>query len=147
MIDLEAIKARCNAATPGPWEPSWDWSYDDFDGYSGYGQSPATSGKSLDDIREQSCANADFIAHAREDILALVAEVEQLRAYADRLAAGLPEGMLPKDIENIKLANWKLAEENTKLRAVYDALLEAYGVMSASELENEVGRLLYGGGK
>lgn len=33
------------------------------------------------------------------------------RLYADKLATGLPEGMLPKDVENLRNANAKMADE------------------------------------
>lgn len=37
--------------------------------------------------------------------------IAELEAYADKLAAGLPEGMLPKDIENIRQANVNMATQ------------------------------------
>ena len=66
---LQAIKARANAATPGPWECH----NDDFvvvlhDGVWHTISIPDTS------------PNAAFIAAARADVPALVAEVERLRA-------------------------------------------------------------------
>lgn len=90
MIDMEAIKARHEAATPGP----WDWEADDP-------QSLSLGTK--DHIQEQfvlsawrcptcadrdaqclwpSHANADFIAHARDDIPAMLAEVDKLNDLA-----------------------------------------------------------------
>lgn len=41
----------------------------------------------------------------------LQARVKELEAYTDKLAAGLPEGMLPKDIELLLDANAKLAQQ------------------------------------
>lgn len=38
-------------------------------------------------------------------------ELAEARAYADKLAAGLPDGMLPKDVENLREANLALATE------------------------------------
>lgn len=43
-------------------------------------------------------------------------ERDALKAYADELAAGLPEGMLPKDIENIRRANEQFAAELAEYR-------------------------------
>ena len=90
-LDLEAIKARAAAATEGPWE--WDdptisqhWSrpapwatvVDDEVRCGGY-----CYGGSSDPIK--SAADGEFIAHAREDVPALVAEVERLRTlHKDR---------------------------------------------------------------
>ena len=83
-LDLEAIKARSEAATEGPWE--WDnptigqhWSrpepwatvVDDEVNCGGY-----CYGGSSSPIK--SDADGRFIAHAREDIPALVAEIERL---------------------------------------------------------------------
>ena len=89
--DLEAIKARAAAATEGPWE--WDdptigqhWSrpepwatvVDDEVNCGGY-----CYGGSSSPIK--SDADGQFIAHAREDIPALVAEVERLREEREEL--------------------------------------------------------------
>lgn len=86
QADLEAIKARAEKATPPPWRISM----------SGY------SVKSTDDAMPCVCAipggsmsrffhtgnaekaeawldNAEFMVHAREDIPALIAEIERLR--------------------------------------------------------------------
>jgi len=68
---LDAIKARCEAATPGPWTVS------------------------LGDLHciipEDSNGINDwhFCANAREDVPALVAEVERLQAEVERLRAEL----------------------------------------------------------
>ena len=85
-LDLEAIKARAAAATEGPWE--WDdptigqhWSrpqpwatvVDDEVSCMAY-----CYGGSSSPIK--SDADGQFIAHAREDIPVLLAEVERLRA-------------------------------------------------------------------
>ncbi|MCT1459888.1 hypothetical protein M3G03_10130 [Aestuariimicrobium sp. p3-SID1156] len=88
-LDLTPIKARLNAATPGPWEN---------DGGGEVGQH-WSSPKPLASIvsTEVSCMaycyggsaagvirdeDADFIAHAPTDIAALVAEVERLQELA-----------------------------------------------------------------
>jgi len=43
------------------------------------------------------------------------AELAEARAYADKLAAGLPEGMLPKDVENLRAANAQMAARIVEL--------------------------------
>ena len=60
MIDLEAIEARTNAASEGPWYEE-GWFTEDEDG----------------DYVEIEPADAVFISHAREDIPALLAEVKR----------------------------------------------------------------------
>lgn len=78
---LAEIKARERAATPGPWEEKtnrhpqcngepWGW----ISGASGNITWSGYVGKT----------NADFIAHARTDIPALVAEVERLNVIAEQ---------------------------------------------------------------
>lgn len=76
MLDLQLIKARLAAATPGPWkvEPA----------ESAEGSFIATMGPIFIMPPTQHLAryadDADLIAHAPTDIAALVAEVERLRA-------------------------------------------------------------------
>ena len=99
-LDLAAVRDREAAATPGPWyasrrlpEPAQPggphllicdagWDFDDPE----YGHSapviaakPATGWPDTDDHRAAN-ADAEFIAHAREDVPALLAEVDRLRA-------------------------------------------------------------------
>lgn len=103
-IDLEAIKIRCKAATPGPWYmvgPPWRATYYDRDReiYINLGTHIVAGnpdphiGKSIIDSIEmtgwdfeawkpdcsQSDADLEFCAYARTDIPALIAEIERLR--------------------------------------------------------------------
>jgi hypothetical protein len=95
-LDLEAVKARCEKATEGPW--CWEncgekgndvvvgIALDSQDRHI-EGQIPADSDADADQVvarrtpllGEATPADAAFIAHARTDIPALVAEVERLR--------------------------------------------------------------------
>ena len=91
-LDLEAIKARAEAATPGPW---------------------SCGSEQLDDTRIQSAdgemtiydegghtwKDADFIAHAITDVPALVAEVERLSAIGNRVAGWKFARSVP-DVDN-----------------------------------------------
>ena len=86
MIDLEAIESRVNAATPGPWHTKLG------DGVTFDIQAVVTSATGeicghrqlgYRDARNYE-NNADFIAHAREDIPALLAEVKR---QADEIEA------------------------------------------------------------
>lgn len=73
--ELNAIEQRANAATPGPWvdtdprhirhaEPNiYAGDYEVADVYDNNG-----------------CDDSSFIAHARQDIPALIAEIRRLRA-------------------------------------------------------------------
>jgi len=94
-LDLEAIKARVAAATPGPWwsdESDMCWRLHGVMGRI----PPQLDGAIPEQIMNKQIlkaakkgttqaeywpepADADFITHAREDVPALVAEVEKLR--------------------------------------------------------------------
>ena len=88
-VDLEALKAREKAASPGPWEGA-------------DGQITAHSDKScvkqkgafdwVLSMQISNCPNwkadEEFIAHSRQDIPALITEVEALRGL-ERAARGL----------------------------------------------------------
>jgi hypothetical protein len=81
--ELEAIRKRAEAATEGPW-----YSEDNSVVYSEkvvdrkYGE-PV-------EVADTSCGpdigNAEFIAHAREDVPKLLAEVERLRDALEDIA-------------------------------------------------------------
>lgn len=79
MIDLEAIKARCEAATLGPWVLARH-----------HAEPTIISLKADVQIARQPSGNspllgdAEFITNARTDVPALVAEVERLRAELKR---------------------------------------------------------------
>lgn len=69
-LDLDVIEARANAATPGPWgalSPRAD------------GASPVTRAGGAWIAPFTAEDDAEFIAHAREDVPALVDEVRRLR--------------------------------------------------------------------
>lgn len=74
-LDLEPIRARLEAAAPGPWEVAKVWGGDwFFDGPYIWDNGPDNTGEPATDK-----ANAVFIANAPTDIAALLAEVERLR--------------------------------------------------------------------
>lgn len=86
-LDLDAIEARANAATPGPWN-AWDRGVgfhialgDERDDW-GRPEDLLPEGLRTDIGRR---ADAEFIAAARTDVPALVAEVRRLRAELDEL--------------------------------------------------------------
>ena len=89
MTDLAAIRARVAAATPGPWEAAV-CRQSVFDGSDWCGVAPVPlqgtrwgvclTGRMGAPEEGQSIADAELIAHAPTDLLALCAEVERLRA-------------------------------------------------------------------
>lgn len=82
-LDLEAIEARANAATEGPWE---------VERWEDFGGTPSFSIPDVERFRDLRNSvdfgvdkdTATFVAHARTDIPALVAA---LRAAETKLAA------------------------------------------------------------
>ena len=80
--DLEAIQARADAATEGPWEPIDPYflaSPTQIDGYAN------PRGRALDQARISN--DRAFMASAREDVPALVAALAAERARADQADA------------------------------------------------------------
>ena len=82
---LQAIRARCEQATPGPW--SWA---------PGYVLVSARGDRILVldytyGPRQLTEADAEFVAHAREDVPALLEEVERLQAEVRALRRRLRE--------------------------------------------------------
>lgn len=72
--DLDQIEARLRAATPGPWK-SFVEGRDHTSG-SSFIQTPDSDIESCG----ATAADQDFIAHARQDLPRLLAEVRRLRA-------------------------------------------------------------------
>lgn len=129
-LDLDAIEARANAATPGPWlvvgpcgdcgrfhaaEARFEREVGEFGAYYASWH-PAIDGCTPDGGREH---DADFIAAARTDIPALVAEVRRLREALNEVlfyvTAGGPARMFGAHemydclIEKSRVDGWRAA--------------------------------------
>jgi hypothetical protein len=90
--ELEAIRKRSEAATPGPWY--WDkfnLDEDDYDTEMPYLNSEKDSIMDFGDGEQfyptegtpPNEADAEFIAHAREDVPKLLAEIERLKTVSN----------------------------------------------------------------
>lgn len=97
-IDLDAIRARAEAATRGPWE--WDL------GEDGKPRRARAALLSFSDhifwcsaLGWPTDADAEFISHARTDVPALIAEVERLRTAV----AGIEEALIQAAFMQIAL--------------------------------------------
>lgn len=103
-LDVAAIAARCNAATPGPWRDTWEEFAAQTDHHEGgVVQQVVETGPDGDDLPfpvvglvwydgPQLCTtkeDATFIAHARTDVPALLAALRA--AEQEREAAVLAE--------------------------------------------------------
>lgn len=95
--ELQAIEARAEAATTGPWEIDREELDEDFSDEEQAIAFPESIGPIVaweherggmgeGDI-EQVEADAAFIAHARDDVPALIAAVREERTRADRAEA------------------------------------------------------------
>lgn len=94
-IELTAIEARCNAATNGPWVAYLEGR--DHEGGSDFvmrGPPDKRSGD-LELSSNASQADIDFVAHARQDIPRLVAEVRRLRAQLGHETAASKRDLEP----------------------------------------------------
>jgi hypothetical protein len=91
VFDPDAIRARLDTATEGPWiADDTELKVNTPDGRALVVLATVLLGD--DDTREnhpQALADAEFIAHARTDVGLLLAENERLAAEADRLDAAL----------------------------------------------------------
>ncbi len=79
---LAAIKARCEAATPGPWKDE----YAELEGFASILRHDGTDWHQVCDADQH---DRPFIAHARSDVPWLLAEIERLEAALQEIA-GLP---------------------------------------------------------
>ena len=142
-VDLDAIKARLQAATPGPWKDTgWssikaatgDWVCQFFD--------------KLEISQRRTKANLHFVAHAPEDITTLLAEVERLRAQVNDLRDALVKGHGVMD--NAEMGIIALEAENerlniakgmvTQLQAEVERLQEEFDRERAARLDAEKAR-------
>ena len=118
-LDLEAIRVRAAAATPGPWTADHEWC-----------QINTPDGRRLlevllgdNDTRDnarQAIADAEFVAHANQDVSALLAEIGRLQSLNTMLGANVDA----------------MEAEIDPLIAERDRLLRAFG--EAAELDTAV---------
>ena len=84
--ELDAIEARANAATPGPWDEPGFSALDAYDARSMvHAHEDAPRFSVLD------ACDARFVAHARTDVPRLIAEVRRLQSENARQALLLDE--------------------------------------------------------
>jgi len=86
--ELDAIEARCQAASPGPWKSFVEgrdhWSGDDFIRVGDDDDEPDmyVLRATAEGLRPASVRDLDFIAAARQDSPRLLAEIRWLRSHA-----------------------------------------------------------------
>ena len=77
---LNAIRARVEAATPGPWEAGTAFCCPDMGWIDGPKRMVCPVHESAKRTHTLDANDAEFVASAREDVPALLAEVERLTA-------------------------------------------------------------------
>lgn len=97
--ELAEIRARCEAATPGPWKSEDGWGVGlrygrNARAYHAAGargwpvlfRCQSENDMSAQLSKSQRQANCDFVARAREDVPALLKEIERLRTALAEVA-------------------------------------------------------------
>jgi hypothetical protein len=90
IVDLEAIRGRLEASRSGP------WARHGADVRDGEGDLVFTGRDGDAELRRQADRDAEFVAHAREDVAALLDALERARPPGERAAGdGGGESTLP----------------------------------------------------
>ncbi len=84
--DLKAIRERVAAASNGPWRQEYGWNNGGM--ATGYFYIPEHNGGAKVEMLADDTA---FIAHAREDVPALLADVDRLTALLREARGHMPE--------------------------------------------------------
>jgi hypothetical protein len=90
-LDLEAIEARCKAAYPGPWLQKFSFAVEAEDGRGVCSTGGYTDSRNSERVHADNVALAAFIAHARQDIPALLAEIRRIQSAPRTGEAPEPE--------------------------------------------------------
>jgi hypothetical protein len=83
--ELEVIRKRAEEATPGPWKCGGD-KFGDIVVYSPECRGFHNNGGEVAGLNYGSDPDAGFIAHAREDVPKLLAEIERLRRALEEIS-------------------------------------------------------------
>lgn len=127
-IDIEAIRARAEAATRGPWKVMWQGNtVPSLQVVNEVFWENPKQIKVCSSISPKREADADFISHAREDIPALLAEVKRLQGELDAEHEGL------KNILSTSVP--KLESEIAKSVAINKVLHEQIAAVTAERDE------------
>lgn len=123
-IDLQAIEARANAASPGPWEWWTSNSWRRLKGDRGHVVEPFTSRGDGHPNLVVSDEDMEFIAHARQDIPDLL---DELRAAAQQAARwqALCETRILAGIEVLLVGGYSDMQPKEVLADLHECIVEA----------------------
>lgn len=149
-LDIDAIRARMEAATPGPWR--WDSWRDDLHHLIGRGGSPETYEYDVEVIEPEhsgecgcrsacylsnvvSEADREFIAHARTELPAALDEITRLRAALDEARAEVEHwrGMHDDAMAQLRLSIRETTEARAKCAGLSDLAAEKNARAKAAE--------------
>lgn len=134
-LDLEAIEKRVNAATPGPWRV-WDscsWRRIGTEDRHHRRSTVIEPYNSRSDGHPDLLAERDdleFVAHAREDIPALLAEVRKLREAAEKAKSLLDNPVMREAADKIDELERRLSRPDS----VSEEAVEAVAKIICKEL-------------
>lgn len=132
--ELDAIEARANAATPGPWGAhgcgsTHDLVLGDGEKYLQIAHTRSVGGCGMIWNEAQITANAAFIAEARQDIPALVAEVRRQSAEVFRLRGAITDMLIHAEGTRSFLVQEDAYGARPNLRALSDVGMNALAEM------------------
>lgn len=142
---IDAIKARCEAATPGPWQDCRDYaamvlSEDEQQricDIRGWGHLTAVLGLSEDAAYERQLADAEFIAHTREDIPYLLGLVDSRAAEIAELRGRLDEETSRRYQAECNYDHWKTTCEHLQAQLTASQQRERAAVEFIRHLDRE----------
>ena len=106
LPDLDAIQARADAATEGPWANYGDLAHEVYPVRTGDNDEPENIASVVPGL-----ADAHFIAAARTDVPALLALVRSQQAQIERdVEAAIEAGLATHDWEMFEAQNGDIAE-------------------------------------
>ena len=116
---LNEIEARANAATKGPWHRYGTWPYEVYAPREPDG-GPYIASMTGDDGHNES--NAEFIAHARTDVPALVAALRAVQEVLDKRGKQAREA-LPPSLAALAVPSYQFnVRASDVIRAIEEAL-------------------------
>ena len=134
-LDLAAIRQRVEKATEGPWNTGFDYEKNDpivlAPGYIEHTIDYTLTEGGL----EHGKADAEFIAHAREDIPALLDEIDRLNATIQRVRKIVTDPQTVGWIERDGDTAWIPAERIRKALGIHEEpLSKRHPAMSREDL-------------
>lgn len=135
-LDLDAIKKRLAVASPGP----WIWCLYDLESTDSTGHSHIllSDKNEFNRIKE---SNRHFISHSRQDIPALIEEVESLRAEVEKWK-GREAGMAQNHIDSVgEVADLELKIEDLRDMIAYEQNEKVHAQEQVKELKERNRRL------